>query len=196
MDEEQLNEAWRQAGRFLHRFAKVESALNMVVKRVLDLEDNKGEFIVSQFDLTRKMTLAAFAIEAEKDRHIPSWVESAKKTIQRLHKINNQRILFAHQPFEPDGAGGVVFNMEGARNKGLPNSIAGDALEESHVTMDELEREFRVLHAGLRPIVDFDALGPLPPPSIFGSGPFVTGILGMLDRENDLRAGRYREGED
>jgi hypothetical protein len=187
-----LEEAWRQAGRFLHQFARVESALNNVVKRVLDLEDKKGDYLVKQFDIARKIDLAKFAIKAEEERHFPAWVEKANSTIHALHKVNNIRVVFAHQPFEPDGKGGVVFNTETARNKGLPETLTNQQLEESHTRMAELQKDLGLLYSDLRPIINFDELPPLsfPPPSLVPMG-----ILGSWD-DLDFRPGRYREGED
>ena len=78
--------------------------------------------------------------------------------------MNNIRVVFAHQPFEPDGKGGVLFNTEAARNKGLPKALTKEQLEAGHDCMAELEKELCQLYDGLRPIINFDELPFLSPP--------------------------------
>jgi hypothetical protein len=152
--------AWCAVGRFLYLFARVESALNEVIKRVLDLESEKGEFIVKSFDIAKKIQLAASAIEAEKDIHDKEWLRSSIKVINQVFELNNWRRIIAHQPFEPDYSGGAVFNLSRAHGapKKWDGSLPKAKFDELHEHCTRVSQQLHRLHRELRPATDLSIL--------------------------------------
>jgi len=125
-----LQALWSHVGEFLFRFAEAELSLNGVIKAALDLDNPKGVFIVSQFDLVKKIELTLLAVEASDVQHSSAheWAEVAEKSVRGFFELNDVRVAMAHRPFRPDGDGGLIFDMSETRSKKPPNSVTGTQL--------------------------------------------------------------------
>ena len=110
-------EAHRLVGKFLQSYAVVEQALDAGIGKLLELEGAKNDIVCSSIPVAKKIGVL-FSAEG-----ILSEVPDAerKKRLNKLwseiEKLNQQRVMFAHNSFSSDGKGGVSFRRVVAKKK-------------------------------------------------------------------------------
>jgi hypothetical protein len=110
--ENDLSKACAKVGRFLHEFALVEQEINNGIANSLDLKGGAADAVAYSIDFFRKANLLqTVALETAP--------EAEKKDIEKLFSAikeqNDNRVLMAHNVFEPVADEGVQFTRTVAK---------------------------------------------------------------------------------
>ena len=111
-----LMEAARLVGLWLYHFGRMEAALDKTLARLFDLSEDNYDVVTANIDIFRKVSIVRTACNVIFGEGSPESRE-ADTTMKKLAKLNDERIVLAHSPFEPDGTGGVQFRRTIARQK-------------------------------------------------------------------------------
>jgi hypothetical protein len=108
----QLDEACRQVGGFLYHFGLLEEALNALIGKALELDENRTAIVGSSVSFYKKIELLQAAIQAQPHQD-ETWKQKAVSTLNKITKYNGCRNIVAHHAFCGDPSGGVIFRYAG-----------------------------------------------------------------------------------
>jgi hypothetical protein len=151
-----LSAACELVGRFQYHFSKIETALDLGVAKVLDLDMNAKDIVCANLDFVRKLSV----IKAAGALQFPNRQAELVNLLNRVAAINEpDRQLIIHSTFEPTESG-VRFLRTTARAGRLERKVQDwdhNRFTNMFDRMEGLAHEIEALVAELRfePRLDF-----------------------------------------
>lgn len=112
----------RLVGKFLQRFARLERELDKGIGKLLGINDRRIDIVCANLTFAKKIDLLFSAENYVAEIPKPHRSILLKKTRNEILKINDHRVVFAHNEFFKDDHGNLAFSQNLAR-KELKNSI-------------------------------------------------------------------------
>lgn len=165
-------QAHRLVGQFLQNFALLEQALDTGIGKLLGLDGGKSDIVCSSIPLAKKLGvffsaegLLGALPDAQRKRRL-------KDTRSDILTLNQQRVMFAHNPFSASAGGGISFRRVVADTKLQVSTIILSAEEVERLCNDakRLVSQLDELVSEMEPYV----------PSLDFSDPRNSGYLALL----------------
>jgi hypothetical protein len=125
-----LDEACRLVGMFLKHYAIMEQALDLAIGKLLGLQGATIDIISASIPVAKKVDVLLSAekfLAAIPEKGRENFLEKTRKDIL---KLNNDRVIIAHCPFEPGPDGGVSFRRVVVTSGQLKITNVTSSLEE------------------------------------------------------------------
>lgn len=167
MAENDLEKAMEEVGRFLYHFAQLESELDVVLAKLLEITDAARPIIAASIDFTQKTKVVEKLValqlgDKNEDRAL----------FNCIRKTNEDwRVVFAHSGFEPTKSGGLRF-LRTSRS-----SLVQTSKEISHAELAEQVQSMDQCTASLRAMTEKVVVYQ---PSLDFSDPRNSGYLVLL----------------
>ncbi|MDG2532086.1 hypothetical protein P6144_00350 [Sphingomonas sp. HITSZ_GF] len=130
--------AYLAVGQFLLHFAGMETALNNMLTRLLEMKNLEGLVVTSNIDMRGKIYIVQTALNMRPITE-DDWLKEARKDLKSVVTMTEKRNILAHNIFLPH-ADGVEFHLVRAKGKlDLPEELWTDEIFDGHYAeMDRL----------------------------------------------------------
>src|SRR3954463_12797944 len=95
-----LDEAFRQVGRFMYHFARLEEGIDGIIGKALKLDVMQARIIATTIPLAQKVKTAQSVINAQLETN-KEWKDTAIAALGDVNSINDGRKMVAHAGFSP-----------------------------------------------------------------------------------------------
>jgi 3-methyladenine DNA glycosylase/8-oxoguanine DNA glycosylase len=130
-----LARACELVGRFVYYFSRVEQQLDAAITKLFKLDPAYAPIVTANLDFYKKLQVVQCAVDLQTKAGMQ--ITNAKRTLNRVAEVNNDRQVVAHSPFDAGDPDGVQFKRTVAKGQ--------LKIEACHWTEKEFEQRFKKL---------------------------------------------------
>jgi hypothetical protein len=147
-----LARACELVGRFLYRFARVESRLDEAITKLFKLDHETARIVATNIDFFKKRNIVLCAVKHQ-NSNAATPIEGMDTTFSAIANQNDARNIVAHSAFEPDPNDGVRFKRTVATTELqiLDPHWTEENFKQHFTTLEALERDLEEVVRKLEP---------------------------------------------